>query len=120
MLNWIIGIPFFLFLAATKPWLLGVAVVIGILLFLHLRSKEPLPPMPVSPPPVTADGRFPLLNEDWVGEVVLSIDDAEVPEIIRRHGARFRNPARYVIDPGQGEYLLYDADGELLDLCYRE
>jgi hypothetical protein len=66
----------------------------------------------------TADGRFPILNEDWQGETVLAIDDEDVPEIIRRHGARFRNPARYVIDLGNGEYVLYGADGELLDLCY--
>lgn len=37
----------------------------------------------------TADGRFPILNEDWIGETVLAIDDAEVPEVIRRHGASF-------------------------------
>ncbi len=66
----------------------------------------------------TADGRFPLLNEDWAGEIVLAIDDEEVPDVIRVHGARFKNPARYVIDLGHGEYLLYGSDGELLDLCY--
>ena len=44
------------------------------------------------------------------------MDDPRVPQVIREHGARFRNPARYVIAV-DGEYLLYGADGELLDLC---
>lgn len=61
-----------------------------------------------------------MLNEDWVGEVVLAIDDPEVPEAVRRHGARFHNPTRYVIDLGNGDHLLYAADGELLDLCSLE
>lgn len=65
----------------------------------------------------TADGHFPILNEDWIGSIVLAIDDAEVPEIIRHHGARYRNQARYVIDLGHGEYLLYGGNGELLDMC---
>lgn len=65
----------------------------------------------------TADGRFAILNEDWDGEIVLAIDDPEVPEVIRRHGARFRTPARYAIALGHGEYLLYGGDGELLDIC---
>ncbi len=78
---------------------------------------RPMIPQPIDAPR-TADGRFPLLNEDWIGETVFSIDDPEIPDIVRRHGARFRNPARYVIDLGNGEYLLYGADGELLDLCW--
>ena len=57
-----------------------------------------------------------ILNEDWEGEDVWFVDDPRVPQVIREHGARFRNPARYVIAV-DGEYLLYGADGELLDLC---
>lgn len=49
--------------------------------------------------------------------MVLSIDAPEIPELIRRHGARFRNPPRSMIDLGSGEYLLTSVDGELLDLC---
>ena len=57
-----------------------------------------------------------ILNEDWEGEDVWYVDDPRVPPSIRDHGARFRNPARYVISV-DGDYLLYGADGELLDLC---
>ena len=59
-----------------------------------------------------------ILNEDWENEEVLDIDDPRIPNAIRDFGAGFRNPARYVIDLGHGEYVLYGADGELLDLCY--
>ncbi|WP_449371596.1 hypothetical protein [Thiomonas sp.] len=59
-----------------------------------------------------------ILNEDWENEEVLDIDDPRIPDAIRDFGAGFRNPARYVIDLGHGEYVLYGADGELLDLCY--
>lgn len=101
---------------AKHPWLIAAVVLFGATLAWSLRATPP--PAQKAEPPRTADGRFLILNEDWVGEVVLSIDDAGIPEPIRRHGARFRNPARYVIDLGEGEYLLYDGDGELLDLCH--
>jgi len=60
------------------------------------------------------------LNPDWEGEEVLDIDDPAVPEEIREFGRRFRNPARYVIHLGWDEYLLYGADGELLDMVFLE
>lgn len=49
-----------------------------------------------------------ILNEDWEGEDVWYVDDPRVPPSIRDHGARFRNPARYVIAV-DGDYLLYGA-----------
>lgn len=58
-----------------------------------------------------------VLNEDWIGEDVWTIDDPRVPEEIREHGASFRNPARYVIEVGEGEYLLYAGNGDLIDMC---
>lgn len=54
-------------------------------------------------------------NDD---EVVMDIDDLRVPEVVRDHGLRFRKPARFVTDLGNGEYVLSAADGELLDLVY--
>jgi len=47
---------------------------------------------------------------------VMDIDDPRVPEEIRHHGMQFRKPARYIVDLGNGEYVLSAADGELLDL----
>ena len=49
---------------------------------------------------------------------LLDIDDLCVPDIVRQHGLRFRKPARFVIDLGGGEYLLFAQDGELLDAVY--
>lgn len=49
---------------------------------------------------------------------LIDIDDPVVPEEIRAHGARFKNPARYVADLGNDEYVLYAQDGELLDMVY--
>jgi hypothetical protein len=69
-------------------------------------------------PMTGADHELPILNEDWIGEEVLSIDDPGIPPALQAHGARFRKPARYVIELGPGEYALYAADGELLDLCW--
>lgn len=121
MLRWV-GYFSLLVVFAMKPWILAVTVAAGVLLWLILRALPTSSPAAsataATEPPRTADGRFPLLNEDWAGEVVHAIDDPEIPAIIRRHGARLRNPARYAIDLGQGEYLLYGADGELLDLCW--
>jgi hypothetical protein len=70
-------------------------------------------------PPTSRNG-LPALNEDWIGEDVLSIDDPWIPPAVQAHGARFRKPARYVIELGPDEYALYAADGELLDLCFLE
>ena len=47
---------------------------------------------------------------------VIDIDDPRVPEAVRQHGRRFRQPARYVVDLGGGEYALSTQGGELLDL----
>lgn len=49
-------------------------------------------------------------------EVMVPIDDPGIPLELREHGTRFRNPAAWVEDLGDGEYALYAADGELLDL----
>ena len=49
---------------------------------------------------------------------IMNIEDARVPGVIRAHGARFRKPARFVVDLGNDEYILIDADGEVLDLVY--
>lgn len=121
MLKWL-GFFLVLFALMLQPWLLGVGIMVGILagIALKLQEHSRSPPVTASQTPTTktADGCFPILNEDWEGEVVRSIDDGEIPEPIRRHGARFRNPARYAIDLGNGEYLLYGGDGELLDLCH--
>jgi len=51
-------------------------------------------------------------------ETTLDLDDLRVPSEVREHGLRFRNPARLAVDLGNGEYLLYAEDGELLDLIY--
>jgi hypothetical protein len=49
---------------------------------------------------------------------IMNIEDALVPEAIRAHSTRFRKPARFVVDLGNDEYILIDADGEVLDLVY--
>ncbi len=56
-------------------------------------------------------------NEDEEDEV-LDITDASIPDEIYEHGQLFNPPARWVIDLGRGEYLLFDEDGELLDLVH--
>jgi len=58
------------------------------------------------------------MNEDWEGEELLDIDDPQLPEALRDHAKRFKNPGKVVIVIGDGEYLLYAADGEWLDLCF--
>jgi hypothetical protein len=58
------------------------------------------------------------MNEDWEGEEVLDINNSVLPDSLREIGRQFKNPARYVIDLGGGEYLLYAEDGELLDGVY--
>lgn len=56
---------------------------------------------------------------DWDGdEDIVDIDNARIPQAVRMHGARFRNPARFVADLGNDEYVLFAEDGELLDLVY--
>ncbi|MDM7463810.1 MAG: hypothetical protein P3W95_009200 [Tepidimonas taiwanensis] len=64
----------------------------------------------------TSRNGLPALNEDWIGEDVLSIDDERIPQAIREHSARFHNPAQYAIMVNPREYQLYGGDGELLDL----
>lgn len=49
-------------------------------------------------------------------EDLLDINDPRVPEIVREHGKLFRSPAAFVEDMGNGEYVLFAEDGELLDI----
>lgn len=49
------------------------------------------------------------------GEEVLDINDPRVPERIRQTALRFKKPAQFVVDLGDGEFVLYAADGELID-----
>ena len=51
---------------------------------------------------------------------IMNIEDARVSEAIRAHGRTFRRPAHFVIDIGNDEYILFDVDGEVLDLVYQK
>jgi hypothetical protein len=55
------------------------------------------------------------MNEDWENEEIWDIEEPHFPDALREHGKCFKNPAKYVIDLGNGEYVLYAEDGELLD-----
>ncbi|CAD6874855.1 hypothetical protein [Methylomonas fluvii] len=57
------------------------------------------------------------MNEDWEGEELVDIDDPCLPDALRNHAALFDNPGKVVIVVGDGEYALYAADGEFLDVC---
>lgn len=57
------------------------------------------------------------MNEDWEGEALVDIDDPRLPDALRYHAEQFDNPGKVVIVVGDGEYALYGADGEFLDLC---
>jgi hypothetical protein len=58
------------------------------------------------------------VNEDWEGEELADIEDPSLPDDLREHAGQFKNPGKVVIVVGGGEYVLYAADGELLDLCF--
>lgn len=45
----------------------------------------------------------------------IDIDDPRLPGVLREHGKCFKKPARWAIDLGNGEYLLFAEDYELLD-----
>lgn len=112
----------FLLALANYPRVTLISVAVLVVVAWLLKDEKLAQPNPRTPPqaqPMTANG-LPDLNEDWIGEEVLLIDDARIPQEVRQHGARFRNPARYAIELAPGEYALYGADGELLDLCFLE
>lgn len=50
-------------------------------------------------------------NEDEA----IDINNPHLPDTLREHGKRFRKPTRWVIDLGDGEYLLFYEDYEQLD-----
>jgi len=111
---------FVLTLLAIHPRATAAVIVLTFLFAWVFRDKAPVSGKVKTPSvelPTSANG-LPALNEDWIGEEVLPIDDERIPPAIRSHGAHFRNPARYVIVVSPREYLLYGGDGELLDLCW--
>ncbi|WP_127478487.1 hypothetical protein [Sulfurivermis fontis] len=110
---------FVLTLLAIYPRATTAVIVLTFLLAWAFRDKAPESGKAKTPSVelLTSANGLPALNEDWIGEEVLSIDDERIPPPVRAHGARFRNPARYVIVVSPNEYVLYGGDGELLDLC---
>jgi hypothetical protein len=46
----------------------------------------------------------------------IAITDERIPLPIRKHGERFRKPARFAVTLGNGEYVLLAEDGECLDV----
>ena len=46
----------------------------------------------------------------------IAITDERIPPPIRKHGERFRKPARLVVALENGEYILLGEDGECLDV----
>lgn len=59
---------------------------------------------------------WPMAMHDELDEV-RSISDPRVPQWVREHARRFRQPVTWVEDLGDDEYALYAEDGELIDLC---
>lgn len=57
-----------------------------------------------------------VLRDGIDDEVPLALDDPRVPAAVYAHALQFRTPAHVVIDLGFGEYAIFAADGELLDL----
>ena len=108
------GLAFLLAVAYAPMPTLGATGLV--LLFGLMKAYRAASTAQADSPLMSANG-LPALNADWIGEEVLVIDDERIPPAVRAHGARFRNPARYAIEVGPGEYVLYGADGELLDLC---
>jgi hypothetical protein len=117
-------VGWFLFIVAlaSYPYLVLTVLALGLVAGLLTRRavSSPSSSTATQKPMTGADHELPILNEDWIGEEVLSIDDLGIPPAVQAHGARFRKPARYVIELGLDEYALYAADGELLDLCFLE
>jgi hypothetical protein len=49
-------------------------------------------------------------------EEPIAITDERIPPPIRKHGERFRKPARFAVTLENGEYVLLAEDGECLDV----
>ncbi len=64
---------------------------------------------------VNLQDSFEHLSDEDDDEGILDVNDPAVPEIVRDHGRRFRNPAKYVVPLGNDEYVLFGEDGEVLD-----
>jgi len=58
------------------------------------------------------------MNEDWQHNLVIDINAPSLPKAIRQHALSFKNPGKFVIEMGDGEYVLYTEDGDLLDLFF--
>lgn len=57
------------------------------------------------------------MNQDQMSDEdeAIDINDPRLPDALREHGKRFHRPARWAVDLGDGEYLLFSEDYELLD-----
>jgi len=56
------------------------------------------------------------MKNDDEEETVMDINDPQVPEAIRKHAARFKDPVRFVVFCG-AEIILLSEEGELIDIC---
>lgn len=88
------------------PWtLVFVFVVLPILtLVLWFANRAQKPPR-------STGESEPDEDEEW-----LDLHDPRVPDVLHRHAASFRDPARYVVFCGP-DILLLNEDGEVIDIC---
>lgn len=73
----------------------------------------------LQPLAVTPSRKIPVLDETLDQQDIWAIDDYRVPLWVREHGLRFRYPAAFVECLGDGEYVLFGDDGEMVDMVYR-
>lgn len=59
-----------------------------------------------------------MVQNELDNDEAIDINDPKLPDALREFGKRFKEPARWVIDLGDGEYLLYSEDYELLDAIW--
>lgn len=73
----------------------------------------------LQPLAVTHRWKIPVPDETLDQQDIWAIDDYRVPLWVREHGLRFRYPAAFVECLGDGEYVLFGDDGEMVDMVYR-
>lgn len=84
-------------------YLIGFALLIVIVLL--LGKKTP-----------TAQPLFDATHEET--DEYLSLDDPLVPDWVREQSHQYRDPVQWVMPDGDDGYLLFTADGDLIDGIY--
>lgn len=104
------SIVFLVFLYVFQQWVFWLIVIVGGIALIA-DIIWPNVPTQAAPPPASSD------DNAAGNETYMQLHDPRLPVEVREHAMQFARRTMMVVKDGR-EYYLFDADEELIDICW--